>query len=64
MDVVFENHGSIFLARAVTTAGGEWLEEHVEFQAHFGGAGVVEPRYVADLVQGLEADGLTVSIVP
>ena len=47
--------------RPVTDAGREWLDENVSDDAQwFGGALVVEPRYVADIVVGMRQDGLEV----
>lgn len=47
-----ENHGSLYLVRPATDAAREWLEEHTDGQ-WFGGALVVEPRYVVDLLDGM-----------
>jgi hypothetical protein len=53
-----EHHGTIALVRPYTTDVREWLEEHTEGQ-WFGGALVVEPRYLGDLVTGMIAEGFT-----
>jgi hypothetical protein len=62
-DVRVENHGSIVLVRPMTGAGRDWIEANVATDGglfDFGGALVVEPRYVANLVDGMIADGLVV----
>ena len=51
-----ENHGSIVLVRPHTDDVREWLEEHTD-GTWFGGALVVEPRYVEELVHGLVEEG-------
>jgi hypothetical protein len=54
-----ENHGSIVLIRPLTSDVEEWIEEHVggEETMYFGNAVVVEPRYVAPIVEALIAEG-------
>jgi hypothetical protein len=60
-DIVFLNHGSIFLLRAETPVGEEWLSEHISPDAMtWGGSIVVEPRYVDDIAYGAADAGLTV----
>lgn len=51
-----ENHGSIALVRPLTADARTWLEEHTDGQ-WFGGALVVEPRYLDGLVAGLIEEG-------
>lgn len=51
LNLVIENHGSIVLLRPLTSAGRRWLEENTSEEAQWwGGALVVEPRYVEPLV--------------
>ena len=56
-----ENHGSIVLVRPLTNDVFGWLIENVgesgENVQWFGGALVVEPRYVEALVEGLVEGG-------
>lgn len=60
-DFYVENHGSIILLRPVSSAAKEWIDEHIPEDAqYFGNAVVVEPRYIADIVQGIQNDGLAV----
>jgi hypothetical protein len=59
-DILFENHGSLFLLRPVSPAGQTWLDENVgdgETQK-WGGAIVCEPRYVLDVCRGAVDAGL------
>ena len=60
-DVQVENHGTIFLVRALSTFAANWIEEHVSDDGQFfGGALLVEHRYIADLVAGMREAGLVV----
>ncbi len=60
-DVKIENHGSLVLIRPLTEAASDWLDENISEDAqHFGGAVVVEPRYVEAIVEGMQNDGLEV----
>jgi hypothetical protein len=59
-DIRYEGHGSVGLIRGHTPAGQSWLDEHVAFEHFFGGAGVVEPRYVRAIIEGAAQDGLLV----
>ena len=59
-DYTVENHGSIVLIRPTTDSARTWLVDHTDGQ-WFGGALAVEPRFVADLVEGLQADGYDVA---
>ena len=60
-DFVVENHGSIFLLQPLTPVANFWISEHLpEDRMTFGSAVVVEPRYIADIVRGAQADGLAV----
>lgn len=62
-DVAVENHGTIALIRPLTDSGRTWVEENIptEDWQWFGGAIVAEPRYVPDVIEGMEGDGLEVS---
>ncbi len=60
-DVVIQDEGTIFLVRGQSVAGAEWIVEHLPDDAmRFGGAIVVEHRFIDDIVNGMQADGLTV----
>jgi hypothetical protein len=62
-DFVVENHGSIFLLKPLTPSATSWVEEHVGqnngYQPYFPTV-VVEPRYIADIVEDIQNDGLPV----
>ena len=59
--IIVENHGSLYLLRPDTRKAQRWLETHVSEDVQwFGGALVVEPRYVADIVNGAREAGLEV----
>ncbi len=60
MDIRFQNHGSIWLARPLTDVGQGWIDDHIADAHWFGGALVIEPRYVPDIAGGVAADGLEV----
>lgn len=57
-----ENHGSLFLLRPLTSAAKEWMQEHLPVGSpetqFWGDAIVIEPRYVAPIVDGIIGDGL------
>jgi hypothetical protein len=58
-DVSIENCGTLFLFRAETQLGREWINDHVPADAtYWAGQLVVEHRYAYDLAQGMAADGL------
>lgn len=60
-DLYIQNEGSIFLLRALTDVGREWVEQHIPDDAQtFGGSIVVEHRYIGAIVQGAVNDGLEV----
>lgn len=59
-DLTLEDHGSLWLMRAHTPAGEEWVTDNVAVEHHFGGAAVIEPRYVADIASGAADHGLDV----
>ena len=62
-DLIFENHGSLFLIRPVSPAGQSWLDENVgdENTMTVGGAIVCEPRYVEAITHGAIEAGLVVA---
>jgi hypothetical protein len=63
-DFALENHGSIFLLKPLTPSATSWIEEHIGqengYQPYFP-AVIVEHRYIADIVEGIQNDGLAVS---
>jgi hypothetical protein len=60
-DLIIRNHGSVCILVAITPAGQEWIDEHIDPEAMRWGSGiVVEPRYVEDIANGAANDGLSV----
>lgn len=62
-DFVVENHGSIFLLKPLTPSATSWIEEHIgqdNGYQPFLPTVVVEHRYIADIVEGIQSDGLAV----
>jgi hypothetical protein len=60
-DFAVEDHFSIFLLRPLTPAAESWIHEHIPEDAqYFGNSVVVEHRYIADIVAGIQDDGLVV----
>ena len=62
-DFYIEDHGSILLLRPQTNSARIWIDDHIGrdngFQPYYPTV-VVEHRYVADIVAGIENDGLAV----
>ena len=60
-DFTLRDEGSLFLLRPNTDEAVMWCESFVEPEAQwFGGALVVEPRYVEAIALGIVADGLEI----
>lgn len=60
-DFDLHNHGSICLLVPMTEAAEVWAADHLPENAMTWGPGVVvEPRYVANIVEGIEDAGLSV----
>lgn len=63
-DIRVENHGSIVVLRPVSRTGQTWVQENLgpvaESWQWLGDGLCIEPRFVADIVQGAIADGLEV----
>jgi hypothetical protein len=63
IDFLCENHGSIFLLKPLTPSATSWVEEHIGqgngYQPYLPTV-VVEHRYIADIVAGIQNDGLAV----
>jgi hypothetical protein len=61
-DFHVRNEGSIFILSANTEAARGWVEDHIPEDAQRRGrfGVVVEHRFIADIVAGAQADGLSV----
>jgi hypothetical protein len=61
-DFQLENHGSLFLLRPLNDAAKNWTDENLPVAnpetQFWGDSIVIEPRYVAPIVDGILADGL------
>jgi hypothetical protein len=60
-DFTVQDEGTIFLLIPNTDAAQEWIAEHIPDTAQcFGTAVVVEHRYIAEIVHGIQQSGLKV----
>jgi len=60
-DIEFRNHGSIVILIPLSVAGKEWCDSRLpEDGQRWANGYVVEPRYVVDIINGMEEAGLTV----
>lgn len=60
-DISIHDHGSILIFVPRTETGMEWMHEHLDAGAmRWAGGIVVETRYAADIVVGVQSDGLLV----
>jgi hypothetical protein len=62
-DCAIENHGSVFLLQPQPEQVVAWVEQHIGpengYQPHFPTI-VIEHRYIAEIVEGIQDDGLAV----
>jgi hypothetical protein len=61
-DFRFRNEGSISLLWPATEEAEQWIAENIGESQHLAGATVIEHRFVADIINGFKADGLTVDV--
>jgi hypothetical protein len=64
-DLRIEDHESIAILQPLTAAASDWIADNIgetESWQWFGGGLCCEPRYVADIVAGMESDGLSVEV--
>jgi hypothetical protein len=63
-DFELQNDGSVFLLIPQTPSAHVWIDGHIGkdngYQPHYPTV-VIEYRYVSDIVEGIQNDGLTVS---
>jgi hypothetical protein len=60
-DVEVSCHGSIYIFTPLTPAAREWVAKFLPEDAQqWAGGTVVEHRFIADIVQGAQRDGLSV----
>lgn len=61
-DFNFSDHGSVTLLIPVSRAAHDWVDVNLPIDSlHWAGGIVIEPRYVLDILNGIENDGLTVN---
>jgi hypothetical protein len=62
-DFRVEDHGSLILLKALTVAAEGWVDEHLPSEAQrWAGAVVIEPRFIGDIVLGIQQSGLRVTL--
>jgi hypothetical protein len=60
-DLLVHGGGSVYLLRPTSPLGSTWVTQHIAPDASwFGGAVVVEHRYIRDIVVGATREGLEV----
>jgi hypothetical protein len=61
-DFRVSNHGSILILFADTQEAQDWVAQHIPEDALTWGRNgiVVEPRYISNIVDGIQNDGLSV----
>jgi hypothetical protein len=58
-DFIVTDHGTIALLTPITDAAKQWVEDHLpEDRQTFGDSVVVEPRYLLDILHGINEEGL------
>lgn len=64
VDVRVTHHGSVTLVKPLTPAAHVWVDEHAQLESWqwLGASFAIEPRYVENLVSGMEHDGLQVEV--
>lgn len=61
-DVLVTGGGKVYLLVLNTVLAREWVEDHVSPERQMLGAALaVEQRYVGDILEGMQRDGLSVS---
>jgi hypothetical protein len=61
-DFQVQNHGTVYMLVPVSLAALEWVEEHTPADAmRLGRSVAVEHRFIEDIVDGIEGDGLAVT---
>lgn len=62
-DLLFTNHGSVVTLQPLTDTGKEWVKDNIPLEDWQSSERIaVEPRYVANIVEGAQGDGLEVSL--
>ena len=62
MDFSVANHGSIFIVTPHSSEAKSWLDENVSDDSQWLGGGLaVEHRFIDNLVEGMQNDGLVMT---
>jgi hypothetical protein len=64
VDFRIQNEGSLVLLSPISEAAKQWADEHIGrdngFQPYWPDSIVIEARYIGDILEGIQADGLAV----
>lgn len=61
-DILVSDHGSLVMLAGLTPNGDAWLRQNLASDAQWLGKTVaVEPRYVDDILRGIQAGNLTIA---
>lgn len=61
-DFTLTNHGSLCMLTPHTEAAEQWIDDNLPADRQTLGRSVaIEPRYAADIVSGIRAEGLTIN---
>lgn len=62
-DFTIIDHGSIVVLNANTQEAQEWIDEYIDPDAQRWGQNgvVIEPRYISNIIQGIDEAELTIS---
>lgn len=62
-DILVNDQGSIVMLTPISPEAREWISQYVAFESWqwFGGSLCVEHGYADDLIEGMQAEGLTVA---
>jgi len=62
-DFIVSDHFTIFLLTPLTESATDWVSEHLPPDAlRFGDSIAVEHRFIGDIIDGVQQDGLTISV--
>ncbi len=56
------NHGTLYLQYPNTHRAKQWVKDNLKDHMQYAGASVVEHRYIADIIDGIQADELDIAV--
>jgi hypothetical protein len=56
------DHGTIYLLYPNTLRAKQWVRDNLKDHMQFGGASVVELRYIADVIDDIQSDQLDIAV--